>query len=85
MLLWIGEICNLIPETVHVMCLTATATKQVRKKVTSIVGLNNPKVTSVSPSKCNILYVVKLKEDLFEAFTPLLAKLKCKHTDFPKQ
>ena len=54
MLLRIGEIQSLIPETVHVMCLTVTATKQVRKEVTSIVGLKNPKVTSVSPSKSNI-------------------------------
>ena len=84
MLLRIGEIRSLIPDNIHMMCLTATATKQVQKEVTSIVGLKNPKVISVSPSKPNILYVTKSEENLIEAFIPLLEKLKCKHTDFPK-
>ena len=80
----IGEIRSLIPPTVHVMCLTATATKQVQKEVINIVGLKNPMVMSVSPSKSNICYVIKSKEDLIEAFSPLLEKIKCKRTDFPK-
>ena len=58
------------------MCLTTTATKEVRKQVTAIVGLNNPKVFAVSPSKANILYVIKSEDDILEAFTPLLGKLK---------
>ena len=66
------------------MCLTATATKEVRKQVTAIVGLNDPKVFAVSPSKANILYVIKSEDDVLEAFTPLLGKLKDQRLDFPK-
>ena len=58
------------------MCLTATATQEVWKPVTAIVGLNDPKVFAVSPSKANIFYVIISVDDILEAFTPLLGKLK---------
>ena len=61
------------------MCLTATATQEVRKQVTAIVGLNDPKVFAVSLSKANILYVIISVDDILEAFTPLLGKLKDQH------
>ena len=84
MLLRIGEIRSILPESVHVMCLTATATTEVRKQVIAIVGLNNPKVFSVSPSKPNIVYTVKSEDDLFTAFVLLLDKLKAQCLGFPK-
>ena len=48
------------------------------------MGLNDPKVFAVSPSKANILYVIISVDDILEAFTPLLGKLKDQCLDFPK-
>lgn len=50
----------------------------------AIVGLNNPKVFAISPSKANIIYIVKSEDDLFTAFVPLLDKLKNQCSGFPK-
>ena len=47
----IVEVRSLIPATVHMMCLTATATNSLRQQVTSILGMKNPKVIAVSPIK----------------------------------
>ena len=38
----VGEIKSLIPPTVHLMALTATASKTTRNDVYRIVGLSNP-------------------------------------------
>jgi len=83
-LLRIGEIQSLVPECVSMMCLTATATKQVHEEVTTILGLRNPYVVSISPSKSNILYVVKSGKDLHETFAPLMEQLIHKHEEFPR-
>ena len=40
------------------MALTATATKSLQKKVAEILGMHNPKVIAVSPSKPNLMYHV---------------------------
>jgi len=68
-LLKIGEIRSFIPPIVHIMCLTATATVELRKKVESIVGLKDLKVFTVSPCKA---FVVKSYDSLIDAFRPLI-------------
>ena len=44
-LLWIGEICSVLPEGVHMMALTAIATQ-------------SPVVIAVSPCKRNLMFAV---------------------------
>ena len=66
------------------MCLTATATKQVCNDVISILGIKEPKIVAISPSKPNIKYVVKSKASIYEALTPLLEQLKCGHMECPR-
>lgn len=83
-LLRIGELRSILLESIQVMCLTATATREVQKQVISIIGLKDPKVFAVSPSKTNIVYIIKSHDDLFQAFTPLLGKLKDERSGFPK-
>ena len=38
----IGEILSILPESVQVICLTATTTREVQKQVMAIVGLKDP-------------------------------------------
>ena len=47
----IVKVRSLIPSSVHMMCLTATATKSLREEVMTILGMRNPEVIAVSPSK----------------------------------
>ena len=68
----IGEIRSLVPDHASMMCLTATATKEVCKQLTNILGLITPKVVSISPSKSNIMCVVMSKSDPYKAFVPLI-------------
>ena len=84
MLLRIGEIRSILPQSVRVMCLTATATREIQKHVITILGLKNPKVIAVSPSKANIVYKVKLEDDLIKLVMPLVDKLKDQQSNFPK-
>ena len=52
----IGEVRSLIPSSVHVMALTATATSSDRIAVTQMIGLQNPYTLKQTPSKPNIVY-----------------------------
>ena len=72
MLARIGEIQSLVPEGTSMMCLTATATKQLCEEVATILRLRRPYVVTISPSKSNIMYVVKSGKDLHEVFAPLM-------------
>eukprot|EP00731_Ephydatia_muelleri_P003668 Em0001g3668a len=55
----LGEVRSLIPNHVHVMALTATATERTIARVSAILGLVAPKIITVSPDKSNICYWVK--------------------------
>ena len=52
----IGEVRSILPKGVHCLCFTATATKSLRRKVSGVVGLRNPKIIAISPCKRNIVY-----------------------------
>ena len=66
------------------MCLTATATKQMCSEIIGILGMKNPKVVAVSPSKPNIQYIIKTKQNISEALEPLIKELKSRHVTFPR-
>ena len=51
----VGEVRSLIPSSVHVMALTATATSSDRIAVMQMIGLQNPYTLKQTPSKPNIL------------------------------
>ena len=73
----LGEVRSLLPHGVHVMALTATATKTSRRDICKKLGMVNPFVLSQSPNKQNIKYSVVRKDEGIEiAFAPLLEELK---------
>ena len=54
----VGDVRSLLPSHVTMLALTATATSQLRLKVTQMLGLKDKCVVSLSPCKANILYAV---------------------------
>ena len=66
------------------MCLTATATKQMCSEIIGILGMKNVKVVAVPPAKPNIRYVIKTKQNISEALEPLMKELKFRHVTFPR-
>ena len=73
----LGEVRSLIPETVRIMALTATATKISRREICRTLGMTHPKVVSVSPNKPNIKYIVIFKPaTLEETFAPLVEEVR---------
>jgi len=58
------------------MCLTATASRLLQRDIALTVGLRNPKVIAISPSKPNILYVVKKYNSPSEAFSNIISGLQ---------
>lgn len=56
-----GEIRSLIPPSVRVMALTATASVTTRNLVYRMLGLHSPVLVYVPPAKKNIIYIVRSK------------------------
>lgn len=69
----LSEIRSIIPDTVHVMALTATATLASRKYIISNLCMEKPVVVYVPPVKKNITYYVgnKPKDGIAAAFQPI--------------
>ena len=59
MLLRVGELRSLLSPTVHLPALTATATPKLRKKVVSLLGMQDPIFTYISPCRPIIVYSVE--------------------------
>ena len=78
----LGEVRSLIPEYVHIMALTATATTKSRRDICKILSMRNVSIVAVSPNKPNVKYTVIQKPGpLEEVFAPLVEKLKLKRTN----
>ena len=71
----IGELRSIVPKTVNIMALTATATVTSRLSIERILGMQKPVVVEVSPEKTNIALSVKKFESLESSFRPLVDKL----------
>ena len=76
----LGEVRSIIPESVNVMALTATATKTIRASIIKILDMQTPTVISVHPGKNNIMYYVKQKTSVSGSFAPICDKLAHKRT-----
>ena len=71
----VGEVRSLIPSSVHVMALTATATSSDRIAVTQMIGLQNPYTLKQAPSKPNIVYHIGSFKTVPEPLNNLLTDL----------
>lgn len=72
----LGEVSSLLPD-VHIMSLTATASRNTRQTICRSIGMKNVLLVSQSPNKPNIFYCVNSKQrDIEEVFDPLIYEIK---------
>lgn len=71
----IGEVRSLVPLTVKMMALTATATTATRRKIISSLNMKYCHVISRNPCKPNIQYIVKPKTTIADVFAPVVDDL----------
>ena len=77
----LGELRSLIPQTVHIMALTATATMRSRQSICKTLGMINTAVVSELPEKKNIKYVVCVDPGSLDvAFHPIVDEIR-KHRE----
>ena len=80
----LGEISSLLPN-VHIMALTATASKSTRKTICRSLGMKKILLISQSPNKPNIFYRLNShQKDIEEAFAPLVSEIKHKRTNMER-
>ena len=73
----LGEVRSLIPPTVNMMALMATATRLSCKDICCTLGMANPAVVTVSTNRPNIKYsVCSNPGTIEETFTPLVHELQ---------
>ena len=63
----IGEVRSILPDGLHIMALTATATKTLRYSVSRTMGMRNPFFIAIAPCKKNIMYSVKAFESVTDS------------------
>ena len=83
-MLRMGEIRSLIPPSVNMMALTATATRPLRTTVASILGMLEPTVIAVSPCKANIMYAIEQYESMDVSLGPIVKRLDKERTKTPR-
>ena len=72
----VGEIRSIIPYDVHIMALTATATRNTRTDVIRMLSMKQCVIVSRSPHKRNIILDVKMKPELTAVLLPIVEELK---------
>ena len=80
----IGEARSLVPDTVRMMALTATATQTSRQQICKHLGMVKPFLLVESPNRPNITYSVLAAETIKETFAPLVEEIRRKHTSMDK-
>ena len=73
------EVRSLVPESVHMMALTATATTATRQQVCRRLGMVCPYIVTESPNRPNIKYSVKAPTNIEEKFAPLVEEIRRMH------
>ena len=77
----LGEVRSIIPENVHVMALTATATKSTRAEIIKSLDMQRPVIVSIPPIKDNIFYSVSNKFKITFSLGPACERLAHQRTD----
>lgn len=80
----IGNLRSIIPNTVNVLALTATATTETYYTVSERLSMDNPVLVSMPPNRDNICYNVLPKIDISTLTDFLSGKLKEQRITFPK-
>ena len=80
----IGTLQSLIPKSVNVTALTATATNRTISVVTSHLAMDDPVIIGLNTDRSNIKYVVKPSEPVEQLSTTLADELILARTNIPK-
>ena len=81
----LSEVRSIIPNSVKLMALTATATTNTRRSVCRILGMVQPSIVALSPNRVNIHYSVHKKEATIEkTFSELVNELREKRLQTPR-
>ena len=81
----VGEIRSITPANIHLMALTATATRHTRNDVIKKLGMKHCTIITRSPHKPNITLYVKEKGDLSATLMPVFDDLKTNGTSASKR
>ena len=81
----IGELRSLIPSTVSVMALTATATHDTYKAVVHRLSMKNVAVIALPPGQKNIIYIVQPLLPLNELTDCICDEFREQGVRYPKQ
>ena len=80
----IGDLRSLIPSTVNMLALTATATTETFHVVTKRLSMDDPRIVALPPYRDNISYTIHSKTDVDELTDTIAMDLKQKRLLFPK-
>ena len=79
----LGDIRSLLPSNIHIIALTATATKETLKVVSNRLSLESPVLVGLPPDRKNIFYNVQamLSVDVF--CVQISAEIKSLGLEYP--
>lgn len=80
----LGELRALLSPNVHIMALTATATRLSRGKILQSLRMVTPIIVNVSPHKKNIVYTVLPKPELKDFISCIVEGLKTLRVNMPR-
>ncbi len=82
----LDEIRSIIPDTVRVMALTATATKSTRKCIINSLSMQMPEIIYIPPARDNIVYAVSDRGDdvISKVFQGTVEKLKIERSNMER-
>ena len=80
----IGDLRSLLPSSVNVLALTATATFDTFDAVTKRLSMENVRLVALPPFRNNISYTVSEKCDAISVTDAIALELKEKRVTFPK-
>lgn len=75
---------SLVPASVNMMALTATATTVTRQKIVRALCMKRCYSITTNPPKENVFYAIEVKTDLQEAFAPIVEELIMKRKAAPR-
>ena len=81
----LGEVRSLIPSSVKLIALTATATRVTRTRVIKMLNMVDPCIVAASPNKPNITFWVAEKPATMEdTFMPLIERVRTERMSLPR-